>query len=125
MHQLSLLATRVLTPSVQTLAALDVLRILQDALTALGYPAVTFFIIVQGSGIPFPGGTMLLLASFYAATTHRLQISIIIACASLGAIVGDNIGYRIGRAGGKAVIERYGRHIFLKQQHLERAERFF
>jgi membrane protein DedA with SNARE-associated domain len=124
-HQLSILAACVLTPSGQTLAALDVLRLLQDALNTLGYPAVTLFIMIQSSGIPFPGGTMLLLASFYAATTHHLQIPIIIACASFGAIVGDNIGYHIGRTGGKAIVERYGRYIFLKPKHLERAERFF
>lgn len=124
-HQLSIVAVRVLSPPGQTLAALNVLAMLRDALNTLGYPAVTLFIMIQSSGIPFPGGTMLLLASFYAATTNRLQIPIIIACASLGAIVGDNIGYRIGRTGGKAVIERYGRYIFLKPGHLERAERFF
>ncbi|GHO97937.1 hypothetical protein KSF_079850 [Reticulibacter mediterranei] len=124
-HQLSIVAARVLTPPGQMLVALDVLTILRDALNTLGYPAVALFVMIQCSGIPFPGGTMLLLASFYAATTNRLQISIIIACASLGAIVGDNIGYHIGRTGGKAVIERYGRYIFLKPEHLERAERFF
>jgi membrane protein DedA with SNARE-associated domain len=123
--QLSSLAAHVLTPPGQTLAALDGLKILRDVLNTLGYPAVTLFIMIQGIGIPLPGGTMLLLASFYAATNHHLQIPIIIVCAALGAIVGDNIGYRIGRTGGKTVVERYGRYIFLKPEHLERAQRFF
>ncbi len=107
------------------LASLPVLQILQSALTMLGYPAVILFVMIESSGIPFPGETMLLLASFYAAIDHHLQIPIVIACAALGAIAGDNIGYYIGRTGGKAVVERYGRYVFIKPEHLERAEKFF
>ncbi len=107
------------------LATLNILQILQNALHTLGYPAVILFVMIESSGIPFPGETMLLLASFYAAIDHQLQISIIIACAALGAIIGDNIGYSIGRTGGKAIVTRYGRYLFLKPQHFERAELFF
>lgn len=114
-----------LTLSGQALATPDIPKLLQDALNTLGYPAVTLFVMIQSSGIPFPGGTMLLLASFYAATNNSFQIPIIITCALLGAIVGGDMGYRIGRTGGKAFVERYGRFIFLKPEHLERAERFF
>ncbi|HEU5199351.1 MAG TPA: DedA family protein, partial [Ktedonobacterales bacterium] len=77
------------------------------------------------SGIPFPGETMLLFASFYAAIDQKLQIPWIIACAALGAIVGDNIGYTVGRTGGYKLVRRFGRYLFLKEKHLERAERFF
>ncbi len=109
----------------QPLAALISLQFLQNALHTVGYPAVTLFVLIESSGIPFPGETMLLLASFYAAIDHQLNIALIIACAALGAIVGDNIGFYVGRTGGKAFIERYGRYLFLKPQHLERAEKFF
>jgi membrane protein DedA with SNARE-associated domain len=68
---------------------------------------------------------MLLLAAFYAAVDHYLQIPFVIGCAALGAIVGDNIGFYVGRTGGKAFIERYGHYFFLKPEHLERAEKFF
>lgn len=108
-----------------TIAALISLKTLQDALHVLGYPAVSLFIMVESTGIPFPGETMLLFASFYAAIDHQLNIIIIIACAALGAIVGDNLGYLIGRSGGRALVMRYGRFVFLKPQHLEKAERFF
>jgi membrane protein DedA with SNARE-associated domain len=107
------------------LAALIPLQTLQNALNTLGYPAVTIFVMIESTGIPFPGETMLLLASFYAAIDHHLQIPIVIACAALGAIIGDNFGYWIGRTGGRAFVSRFGRYIFLKPEHLERAERFF
>lgn len=107
------------------LAALISLQTLQDALSVFGYPAVTLFIMIESTGIPFPGETMLLLSSFYAAIDHRLSIFLIIPFAALGAIVGDNLGYLVGRSGGRALVERYGRFVFLKPEHLDRAEKFF
>ena len=107
------------------LAALISLQFLQNALHTIGYPAVTLFVMIESSGIPFPGETMLLLASFYAAIDNQLELPLIIACAALGAIIGDNIGFYVGRTGGKAFIDRYGHYLFLKSQYLERAEKFF
>lgn len=106
-------------------ATIDILQILQNALHILGYPAVLLFVMIESSGIPFPGETMLLLASFYCAIDHQLQLPIVIGCAALGAILGDNIGYYIGKTGGKAIVDRYGRYVFLKPEHLARAEQFF
>jgi membrane protein DedA with SNARE-associated domain len=125
MRWLPILRVRALTFLHEPLAALISLQTLQNALHTLGYPAVTLFIMIESAGIPFPGETMLLLASFYAAIDHQLQLPIIIACAAFGAIAGDNIGYFVGRTGGRAFIERFGRYLFLKPQHLERAEKFF
>lgn len=125
MRWLTLLHLRLLALLSQPLAALISLQTLQNALSVIGYPAVTIFVMIESSGIPFPGETMLLLASFFAATNHTLQIPVVIACAALGAILGDNLGYTVGRTGGRALVMRYGKYIFLKQEHLDRAERFF
>lgn len=107
------------------LGALVSLNTLRDALGTLGYPAVALFIMIESAGIPFPGETMLLLASFSAAIDHRLQIPFVIACAAFGAIAGDNLGYLVGRTGGYQLVRRFGRYVFLKQEHLERSQRFF
>ncbi len=106
-------------------ASLVPLQMLQDALHVVGYPAIAFFIFIECVGIPIPGETMLLLASFYAATDNRLQIPIVIACAAVGAILGDNVGYYIGYKGGRALVQRFGRYFFVKMEHLDKAERFF
>ncbi len=108
-----------------SLAALISLDTLRNILGTLGYPAVALFIMIESAGIPFPGETMLLLASFYAAVDHTLQIPIVIACAALGAIIGDNIGYLVGRTGGYALVRRFGRYLFLKESHLQKAQQFF
>ena len=122
---LPLLHDRLLVIAQLPLAALISLDTLRNLLSTLGYPAVSLFIMIESTGIPFPGETMLLLASFYAAVDHTLQIPIVIACAALGAIIGDNFGYLIGRTGGYALVQRFGRYIFLKPEHLQKAERFF
>ena len=109
----------------EPLAALISLATLQNALNNFGYAAVALFIMIESSGIPFPGETMLLLASFYAAVSHQLQIPLVIACAAFGAIIGDNIGYFIGRTGGRSIVVRYGRFVFIKPEHLALAETYF
>jgi membrane protein DedA with SNARE-associated domain len=109
----------------EPLAALISLATLQNALNEFGYAAVALSIMIESSGIPFPGETMLLLASFYAAVSHQLQIPLVIACAAIGAIIGDNIGYLIGRTGGRAFVLRYGKYVFIKPEYLTLAEAYF
>ena len=109
----------------EPLAALISLATLQNALNNFGYAAVALFIMIESSGIPFPGETMLLLASFYAAVSHQLQIPLVIACAAFGAIIGDNFGYLIGRTGGRAFVVRYGKYVFIQPEHLALAEAYF
>lgn len=66
-----------------------------------------------------------MLASFSAGTDGHLQLPIIIVCAAIGAIIGDNIGYYIGHTGGRKFIERFGRYFLLKTPHLDKADLFF
>ena len=109
----------------QTLAAVNILQTLQNILHVLGYPAVVLVVMIESAGIPVPGETMLLLAAFYAAVDHSMQIPIVIICAALGAIIGDNIGYSVGRSGGHAILARYGKYIHVREEHMQRAQRFF
>ncbi|HEU5200170.1 MAG TPA: DedA family protein, partial [Ktedonobacterales bacterium] len=82
------------------------------------------FVMIESIGIPFPGETMLLLGAFFAASGH-LSIYGVIAAAAAGAIIGDNFGYWIGRKGGRPLIQRYGKYVFVKEERLNKAERFF
>jgi membrane protein DedA with SNARE-associated domain len=125
MHWLLILRFKTFMWFGEPLAALISLATLQNALNTFGYLAVALFVMIESSGIPFPGETMLLLASFYAAVSHQLQIPLVIACAAIGAIIGDNIGYLIGRTGGRAFVMRFGKYVFIKPEHLARAEVYF
>src|SRR3982074_85961 len=100
-------------------------RNLDSLLTAYGYLAG---FIVGGSesiGIPVPGETMLVTAAIYAGTTGRLSIFWVIVASSTGAIVGDNIGYVIGRTGGYRLLKRYGRYIRLEENRLRLGQYLF
>jgi membrane protein DedA with SNARE-associated domain len=88
-------------------------------LNTYGYLAVLVFVAIESTGIPFPGETMLLVAAIYAGTTHHLSIYWVIAAAAIGAIVGDNLGYWVGREGGYRLLRRYGPYIRLDERKLK------
>lgn len=97
---------------------------LTHLLDTWGYPAVGIFVGIESTGIPFPGETMLLVAAVYAGTGH-LSIGWVIVAASVGAILGDNLGFTAGRYGGRPMVDRYGKYVRLAPHHLRHAEEFF
>ncbi len=90
-----------------------------------GYAAVFLAPLVESTGVPFPGETTLLLAAAYAATTGRLSIVGVVACAAAGATLGDNLGYGIGRAVGPQLLHRAGRWLRVRPERIELLHRFF
>jgi membrane protein DedA with SNARE-associated domain len=99
------------------IASRDVTHLLQT----YGYLVVFFFVGVESTGIPLPGETVLLAAAIYAGATHHLEIAGIIVAAALGAILGDNLGYWVGREGGFRLLRRYGRWVRLDERKLKLA----
>src|SRR5437773_779404 len=81
---------------------------LQNLLVTYGYLAVFIFVGIESIGIPFPGETMLLIAAIDAGKTHQLSIALVIVAAACGAILGDNIGFLIGRKGGTSCCAAMG-----------------
>jgi membrane protein DedA with SNARE-associated domain len=102
-----------------TLAAFFATHTLDHLLHNYGYAAVGLFVMIESLGIPFPGETMVIAAALYAGFTHHLEVWLIWVTASAGAIVGDNIGYGIGRWGGYRLLLRYGSKIRLDQAKLK------
>jgi membrane protein DedA with SNARE-associated domain len=98
--------------------------VLTHLLDTWGYLAVFLFVAIESMGIPFPGETMLVTAGVYASTGH-LKIQLVIAAAALGAIVGDNLGYLVGRRGGRPFLLRFGKYLHLDEARLARGQEFF
>ncbi|MGH2448092.1 MAG: DedA family protein [Chloroflexota bacterium] len=97
---------------------------LQQFLQTWGYLAVALFVAIESTGVPFPGETMLIAAAVYAGT-GKLSIPFVIASAAVGAIMGDNLGYLVGREGGRRLLLRFGKLVHLDERKLAVAERFF
>jgi membrane protein DedA with SNARE-associated domain len=89
-----------------------------------GYLAVAGVIGVESFGMPAPGQTIMVAAAIYAGA-GRLNVVAVGVIAFLAAVLGDNIGYWIGARGGRRIVHRFGRYIFLTPERLERAEKFF
>jgi membrane protein DedA with SNARE-associated domain len=100
-------------------------RNLDSVLATYGYLAVFFFVGIESIGVPVPGETMLVTAAIYAGTTGKLSIFWVIVASAAGAIVGDNIGYVIGRTGGYRLLKRYGRYIRLEENRLRLGQYLF
>jgi membrane protein DedA with SNARE-associated domain len=94
-------------------------------LATYGYGAVLLSITIESMGIPFPGETMLLIAAIAAGTTHQLIILWVIVAAASGAILGDNLGFWIGREGGYRLLRRYGRFVRLDERKLKLGQYLF
>jgi len=93
--------------------------------TAMGYPAVFLLVMGECMGIPLPGETALLIAAAASGTGRYFNIWWVIAAAAGGAIVGDTLGYWIGRRGGRVLIVRIMKRFRIKAEHLQKAENFF
>jgi membrane protein DedA with SNARE-associated domain len=88
-------------------------------LSSYGYLVVFLLIMIESIGVPVPGETALVGAALYAGSTHKLEIWWVIAVAIAGAVIGDNIGFSIGRYGGAKLLLRYGHKIRLHEGRLK------
>jgi len=88
-------------------------------LSSYGYLVVFLLVMVESIGVPVPGETALVGAALYAGSTHKLEIWWIIAVAIAGAVLGDNIGFSIGRYGGARLLLRLGHKIRLHEGRLK------
>jgi membrane protein DedA with SNARE-associated domain len=95
---------------------------LSDALISLipTYgPWIIFGVVaLESAGVPLPGETILVSAALLAATTAQINVVVVVLAAATGAIVGDGLGYMVGRRLGLPFLRRYGRYIRLDEDRL-------
>jgi len=91
---------------------------------AIGYPAAGLGILIESSGVPFPGETLLLAAAAWAAARNH-SIVLVILFGFLGATAGADLGYYLGYRGGRPFVERFGSVFRIKPEHIASSELFF
>jgi len=84
-----------------------------DLIMRYGYGLVSLVICLESMGAPLPGESLLIASALYAAATGNLSIGWVVLAAAVGAILGDNLGFVIGRQVGPPVLARYGPRIGL------------
>ena len=89
-----------------------------------GYLAVAGMLFLEDFGVIVPGETVLIAAAFYAGL-GQLNIILVIIVGIFAAVLGDNAGFAIGEYGGRPLVERYGKYIFLTKERLDKAEGYF
>jgi membrane protein DedA with SNARE-associated domain len=97
---------------------------LLDLFTRYGYIVVFVGVLLENAGLPVPGETAL-LGGGAMAQFGRLSLVRVIVTAAVAAVIGDNIGFTIGRRGGRALAERHGWRVGLTTARLIQFDGFF
>ena len=103
---------------------IDVLASLLNVAHTVGYPVLFLLVMAESGGVPVPGETSLITGAVLASQ-GKLDLTLVIVIAASAAIVGDNIGYLIGRKGGRWLLERPGALHRQRLRVLEVGEPFF
>jgi membrane-associated protein len=90
----------------------------------IAYLALFGLIALESMGIPLPGETALIAAGILAHQ-GRLDIVLVVGLAAAAAIIGDNLGYLIGRSGGRRLLEHPGPLLKHRKAIIARGEPFF
>lgn len=104
--------------------AANLFQTLSHFFASYGYWVVFFGVMLENAGLPVPGETVLLFASFLAYQ-GQLHLWRVILTAIAGATLGDSLGYTVGRLGGTALIRKYRGHLFFPTKRFDRAQATF
>ncbi len=102
-----------------------IVDLLRSALVHYGYWVVAAALLLENAGVPVPGETVLLLASFLAYSERGLHPGWIIVVGTAAATLGDNLGYAIGHSGGRPLLERHRKIFRVSDAAVARAEKLF
>lgn len=103
----------------------DIFEVLRTHFTSHGYWTLAVTLLLENAGIPVPGETVLLFASFLAFQSHELNLALIIVVATAACTLGDNLGYWIGYHGGRPLLHRYQSFFRISDEKIASGEKMF
>jgi len=93
---------------------------MQPLLQRYGYPAIFLAVMVEGVGIFAPGQTLLMVGAI-AAARGEFNIAWVLACALMAAVLGNSLGYLLGRWAGRPLLGK----LKVSEKRLTRVEEYF
>jgi membrane protein DedA with SNARE-associated domain len=96
-----------------------------DLISTYGYWAVAGVVAAESMGLPVPGEATLIAAAIVAGTTQALDIWLVVAAATAGAIIGDNIGFYLGREIGFRLMVRFASYVHLTEARIKLGQYLF
>jgi membrane protein DedA with SNARE-associated domain len=93
-------------------------------ISTLGYAGIAALMALESACIPIPSEVILPFAG-YLVSTGRFDLWLVAIIGALGCNIGSTIAYAVGYAGGRPLVDRFGRYILLDQAELTRVETFF
>jgi membrane protein DedA with SNARE-associated domain len=99
--------------------------LIEHLIQTYGLWALFTVVMLESMGVPVPGETALVTAAIYAGSTHQIDIVRVVLVTAAAAIIGDNVGYLIGRSIGIRLLVRYGRYLRLDRKRLKVGQYLF
>jgi membrane protein DedA with SNARE-associated domain len=105
----------------------DFFTIFRDYCQTYGYPVLFGGVMLENAGVPVPGETAVLVGGFLASEAgHRVfDIRLVIVGTFVAAVLGDNIGFWVGRRWARPMLKRGRRFLFLTPRGFQMAENYF
>lgn len=102
-------------------------HLITNAVQHYGYLAIFLLMVAESACIPIPSEVTMLFGGAVAAgavvgASHHLNFLAVGLAGTAGNLVGSYVAYAVGRVGGRPLVERWGRFVFLREHELDRAE---
>ena len=102
----------------------DFAHAVQDLVLSLGYAGLFLLIVLESTMVPIPSLLVMPFAGYLASQGH-FSLPIILVINSTAAVTGSSLSYWLGAAGGKPLLLRYGKYIFVRAKDIEKTEAYF
>jgi membrane protein DedA with SNARE-associated domain len=102
----------------------DLAQLVRQVILDLGYPGLFVLIVLESTMVPVPSLLVMPFAGFLASQGD-FSLPAILAINSAGALTGSALSYWLGAAGGKPLLLRYGKYVFVRAKDLEKTEQYF
>lgn len=102
----------------------QIAQAVREVIVSLGYPGLFLLIVLESTMVPVPSLLVMPFAG-YLASTGDFSLPVILVINSAGALTGSLLSYWLGAAGGKPLLLRYGKYLFIRPKDIEKTESYF